>query len=646
MSRLKKAAAVILCMVCVTTFSIADISAKENGMGYFPIDVEVESPKLSESQQKSIGKSVTESYYNSAEHGKVTPIRDQGNTELCWAFALTGMGESSVLSNGQTNKSASTLDLAEKHLGYFMYNRTNDALNNTKGDRTVASGNWITLGGNPILGLMSLSGWNGLASESTAPFNNGKWTLASSLAQRDEAILKNGYFLGDDTRRSAALIKSYIKKYGAVGVSYYADTPYFNFTTGAQYCNNSSKNANHAVMIVGWDDNYDVGNFNENCRPSSKGAWIVKNSWGTSVGKDGYIYISYSDQTLEEYVAAEFVKASEYQNNYFYDGSASPFTITMHSGEKAANIFTAKKGTGSSSEMIKAVNVTTWSSNLRYSIQIYKNPSTGKPTSGTKMLNTPATGTLSLAGTHTINLPKQVEVIKGDRFSVVVTLKSSGRIGADASFKKNPISFVNKTAKNQSYLYISGKWYDLHTEERASARIKAYTVNKPASKVHLRYCKTSSVKYTYTGKNIKTNIKLYYGGKKLKKNRDYTASVKKKKSTGVSYVVFKGKGKYRGTKKVYYYVVPQKVKSLSVKSNKKKTAVVKFKKSTGASGYQISYRRKGTKKYRNLYTKSLTKTIKKLSSKKKYYVKVRAYKKAGGKKYYGAYSKVKSIKVK
>lgn len=85
---------------------------------------------------------------------------------------------------------------------------------------------------------------------------------------------------------------------------------------------------------------------------------------------------------------------------------------------------------------------------------------------------------------------------------------------------------------------------------------------------------------------------------------------------------------------------------MSVKSNKKKTAVVKFKKSTGASGYQISYRRKGTKKYRNLYTKSLTKTIKKLSSKKKYYVKVRAYKKAGGKKYYGAYSKVKSIKVK
>ncbi len=644
MSRLKKAAAVILCMVCVTTFSMADVSAKENGTGYFPIDVEVESPKLSQTEQKSLGRSTSESYYNSAEHGKVTPIRDQGDTELCWAFALTAMGESSVLTNGQTSKNASNLDLSEKHVAYFMYNRKNDVLNNTKGDRTIASGNWIRLGGNPLLGMMSLSGWNGLAGENTAPFNNGKWTLASSLAQKNEVILKNSNFLGNTP--SISLIKSYIKKYGAVGVSYYADKTYFNFNTGAQYCNNSSKGANHAVTIVGWDDNYDVRNFNQNCRPSSKGAWIVKNSWGSGIGDKGYIYISYSDKTLEEYVAAEFTKASDYQYNYFYDGSAAPFIISLHRGEKAANVFTAKKGTGSRSEMVKAVNVTTWSPNLRYSIQIYKNPSKGKPASGTKMLSKPASGQLSCAGTHTIQLPKQVEMIRGDRFSVVVTLKSSGGIGADASFKMEPITFVNKTAKNQSYLYISGKWYDLHTQERVSARIKAYTVSKPASKVHVRYCKTSSVKYTYKGKNIKPNIKLYYNGKKLKKNRDYTVSVKKRKSIGRSYVVFKGKGKYRGTRKVYYYVVPKKVKSVSVKSSSKKTMTVKFKKLSNASGYQISYRKKGTKKYKNISTKSLSKTIKRLSSKKKYYVKVRAYKKVSGKKYYGAYSKVKSVKVK
>lgn len=252
-------------------------------------------------------------------------------------------------------------------------------------------------------------------------------------------------------------------------------------------------------------------------------------------------------------------------------------------------------------------------------------------------------------------------MIKGDKFSVVVTVNKKTEFAVDLSDKmeihfiddkgnileKNTLTYVNKTKKQQSYLYSSDydQWIDLNGDQ-ATMRIKAYTVNKPASKVHLRYCKTSSVRYTYTGKNISPKIKLYYKGKRLKKNKDYTVSVKKRKTTGRSYVVFKGKGKYRGTKKVYYYVVPRKVKVSSVKSQKRKSITVKFKKSTGASGYQISYRKKGTRTYKNVYTKSLSKTISKLSSNRRYAVKVRAYKKVGTKKYYGSYSSIKSVKVK
>ena len=121
--------------------------------------------------------------------------------------------------------------------------------------------------------------------------------------------------------------------------------------------------------------------------------------------------------------------------------------------------------------------------------------------------------------------------------------------------------------------------------------------------------------------------------------------MKKRKSIGASYVVFTGKGKYRGTRKVYYYIVPKKVSGVSVKNNYSKSVRVSFQKTKGADGYQISYRKKGSKKTKKVTTTKDSKSIKKLSSGKKYYFKVRAYKKIRGKRYYGSYSKTKSIKV-
>lgn len=51
--------------------------------------------------------------------------------------------------------------------------------------------------------------------------------------------------------------------------------------------------ANHAVTVVGWDDNYSKNNFSYT--PSIDGAFIVKNSWGSSSGNGGYFYLSYED---------------------------------------------------------------------------------------------------------------------------------------------------------------------------------------------------------------------------------------------------------------------------------------------------------------------------------------------------------------
>lgn len=94
-------------------------------------------------------------------------------------------------------------------------------------------------------------------------------------------------------------------------------------------------------------------------------------------------------------------------------------------------------------------------------------------------------------------------------------------------------------------------------------------------------------------------------------------------------------------------VIVAKVKGLSVKAQKGKKAKMSWKKVSGAAGYEVVYStdkkfKKGTKK---IATKKTAYTAKKLKKGKKYYVRIRAWKKnAAGKKVYGSYSSVKKFK--
>ena len=96
----------------------------------------------------------------------------------------------------------------------------------------------------------------------------------------------------------------------------------------------------------------------------------------------------------------------------------------------------------------------------------------------------------------------------------------------------------------------------------------------------------------------------------------------------------------------------KKVTVSSVKSTKAKQAVVKWKKTTKATGYIVEYStskkftKKTTKKVTVKKAKSKKTTLKKLKSGKKYYIRIRAYKTVGGQTVYGAYSSVKTVKVK
>ena len=371
MHRIKKLTAILLCAGIMCLSSIEGVFAAQKPTGYHSIHLNIESPKESQ-QNKTYARSYA-GYYNAAEQGLVTLVKNQGNTELCWAFGLASLGETSLIKQKKVKKN---VDYSEKHLGYFMYNRTNDALNNTKGDATKVSGNWKYSGGNAQLAMITLTGWYGLANESTAPFNTNKWTLSSKLGQKDAAILKNGFFLGNNP--SINVVKSYIKKYGSVVVAYHApetteeDEKFYDRSHKSYNCTLSEDAANHIVTIVGWNDNYSKDKFGEASKPKRNGAWIIKNSWGNKEEDKGYTYISYEDRSMCEFLSGQFVKSSTYKYNYFYDGSANPSAYRLKKGQQIANIYTAKKGTKKKKETLKAVNVVTMNPNVKYSIQIYK----------------------------------------------------------------------------------------------------------------------------------------------------------------------------------------------------------------------------------------------------------------------------------
>lgn len=164
--------------------------------------------------------------------------------------------------------------------------------------------------------------------------------------------------------------------------------------------------------------------------------------------------------------------------------------------------------------------------------------------------------------------------------------------------------------------------------------------------------KLSTASYTYNGKVKTPTVTVKNSkGKTFKKNTDYTVSYAKgRKYVGKYAVKVTFKGNYSGTKTLYFTINPKGTKLSSVKPNKKQiTAKWKSQKSQ-TSGYQVQYSTsksfKGAKTVTVNSNKTTSKTIKKLKGGKKYYVRVRTFKKVGGKKYYSYWSGSKTAKTK
>ena len=653
-----------LCVAGVGTSEVLAAQQTGTAAGHPLFDNHFEGTEVYDSSQDTITKrkGTFAAKYDPRQTGMVTAIEDQGQYNTCWAFSTIAAIEGNILKKGYED---SSLNLSENHLAYFFYNRQTDKLGNTAGDSNFNLGStWAQNGGTLQGTALALTTWSGVVKETTSEDNSeGAYeakALSADQCYRSDYRVKNVYFYN----YNVDTIKQAITDYGAVASGIYMDIQYWNLKNGAYYC--PLEDGNHAIAIVGWDDTYSRDNFKSSVKPSKDGAWLVKNSYGTTyqgspLGDNGYMWVSYEDASLTEIVAFDVERATEsYDNNYQYDGTGNPmYCITLPSGTTYANVFKVKAASGYN-EVLKAVSVDVMATDVSYNVQIYTGlTSASKPTSGKAVSK--QSGQLVNAGYNRITLNTPVTLAAGEYYSVVITLYGKNNavpyLASDVSYMTSWIAFTSNVGKNQSFVKYDGKWQDLGTLSKnpANLRIKAYTDNTTEkttyklSKKTLGISKGSSAKLSLNITPSSVNRKVTWSSSNKKVATVSSSGKIKAKSYGTATIKAKFvAGGSTKTLKCKVTVGPSKVKSMSVKGGKKKLTIT-WKRSSAAQGYAIYYSKNKNSGYKKLTTVKSGSTTKYTKSKMKkgtYYVKMCPYIKQNGKTLYGSFTGAKKVTVK
>ncbi|MGA2588248.1 MAG: lectin like domain-containing protein [Candidatus Aminicenantales bacterium] len=379
--------------------------------------------------------------YDLRTYNKVNPIRDQGQCGACWAFSNMGSIESSLLPTESRN-------FAEQHLNKYH-----------------GFDNAECQGGGSNMAAAYFARWDGPYNETDYPYpysSTGSWPGAGSAAVQKH--VQRVVWLPNDKDTIKAFLTS--SSYGAVSFAFFADgriayndnssDAYYNAANYAYYYP-AAHDTDHEIDIIGWDDNFAKTKFSTT--PTNNGAWLCRNSWGTSYHNAGYFWMSYEDKTINDLAVYSSVQpADNYKNIYQYD----QFGHCTDWGGSSATLWGANIFTATTNDPLKAISYyTTDACNVNY--YIYKNPTATNPTSGT--LAASGTASFSYPAYLTTDLSAPVSLAAGNRFSVVIKFVNNSYknpIAVEAKFQNYSSGATN--AAGQSFYSTDGSaWMDLYT---------------------------------------------------------------------------------------------------------------------------------------------------------------------------------------
>jgi C1A family cysteine protease len=261
-----------------------------------------------------------EASYDPRDYGLVTEVKDQGRTALCWDFAANSTAESVLIKTGGYE----SIDLSEYQTAAYAYMSLKDS---GELPDTMTFYEFCNDGGKPSYVWNQWIKGYGPAEEEMYP--------AISTVSENCVMAEN--MEPDHVRTLASVkaveadreaVKAEIEGKGAVFALYYSYPLYYNDFVNdrgdsSYYMPYSVDSKNHAISIVGWDDDFPAEAFAKDFvrenkdgevadEPLPNGAWLIKNSWGKRAYKtpdeaSGYYWISYYDKSLSCFTSIQFM---------------------------------------------------------------------------------------------------------------------------------------------------------------------------------------------------------------------------------------------------------------------------------------------------------------------------------------------------
>lgn len=458
--------------------------------GYIPKPYEL--PYIEKNQTYNLPSTYNiSSQYNIQNPKKfISPIKDQGQDGVCWAFSTIGVMESALLKQDNLTQ-LDTYDFSENHMRHALSKDGNNPL----GFERMHDG-----GGNFDMGLAYLTRGeiNGPVWEEDDIYKYNEpardISITSAISAEDFYVTKSITLANDYTQsqKNARIneIKQLVMDYGSVTLSYYSDDNYYDdpYEPTNYYYNGKVTKSNHAVAIVGWDDTYSKNNFKY--KPQNDGAFLIKNSWGIRGELAGYFYMSYDDKfALSDINTIVSVESREfYDNLYEYDpfgncGGSIGFPLDTNA---YANVFELL----SENEILTAISTNTIIPNsyLKFFVSTdgsFKNLEEvsmqgygSKTDKGYQVIDT---------GYTTFKLESPIE-LKSNEFAIAIEVYNpdynNNKESRTIPMERNTNGYLLNATQNAgesfiapdiSYLISNQNVRDLAVESEANACIKAFT---------------------------------------------------------------------------------------------------------------------------------------------------------------------------